>query len=85
MSLAPLHMPEIPVYYQLPFGLEHEVKVSFQLRATITEELAARRSADPSFAGFLAETGLEIALACAKMATSLAVCHVQDWLDEVDP
>lgn len=85
MSLAPLRMPEIPAYYQLPCDLDHEVTGSFQLRATVTDALAAHRSADPSFAGFLAETGLEIALACAKMATSLAVCHVQDWLDEVDP
>ena len=85
MAMSPLTLPEIPSYYRLPEYLEAEVAAAFQQQLAAANALTAIRTPDPSFSGFCREVGLEIALAVAKMASSFAVCQVQDWLDEVDP
>ena len=85
MSRSPLRVPEVPSYYRLPDDLEEHLTAALAQQAAAAATLAASKTPDPSFAQFLGETWLEISLAAAKLASSYAVCQVQDWLDEVEP
>lgn len=86
MSNSPLCLPEIPSYYRMPEELESAFTQAMDQRAGVSAALAAVSAIpDPSFDQFLRQTYLEVALAVAKIASSYAVCQVQDWLDEVEP
>lgn len=86
MSLSPLCLPTIPPYYRMPEELESALASAMDQRMAVEAALAAINVVpDPSFDQFLRQTHLEISLAAAKMASSFAVCQIQDWLDEVDP
>lgn len=86
MPLSPLCVPTIPPYYRMPEELESALASAMEQRRAVEAALTAINVVpDPSFDQFLRQTYLEIALAVAKMASSFAVCQVQDWLDEVDP
>ena len=86
MSFSPLSVPPIPPYYRMPEDLESALASAMEHRKAVEAALTAINVVpDPGFDQFLRQTYLEIALAVAKMASSFAVCQIQDWLDEVDP
>jgi hypothetical protein len=58
---------------------------AIESQAAAEGALAAATHPDPSFEQFKRQVLLELAVAVAKMASSLAICALGDWVDEVEP
>jgi hypothetical protein len=80
--MQPLRYPDIPDYYQVPSDLEDTFQAAMAARHTAEARLCSFASvADPSAEQVRTQLLAQIALDCAKIASSLAVCLISDWLE----
>ncbi len=79
-----LKYPEVPdILGGVPTDLEAEFQAAMAARQTAEEHLHSLAAVvDPSAEQVRAQLLAQIALDCAKIASSLAVCSIADWLDE---
>jgi hypothetical protein len=83
--MQPLHYPEIPDFFQVPSDLEDAFQAAMAARHTAEAKLHSLTSVvDPSGEQVRAQLLVGIALDCAKLASSLAVCSLGDWMEEMD-